>query len=200
MSTRSLRVPSIETLSRQDWFSFASTEIEKKHFALSEISDKIIKIWTEAFFDLIMNKLSNGVSISFKPIGHLVVSERSARVITVPNKGRINVPSGKTVTLRNRASVGEYLKPMTFAKELGETLECVSTTVSRALIKVWLDFLKYALANEKRIELRGFGQFNIHKKHGAKKYNHHYGDYIKTGPKTYMKFSPSKMLSSNLKK
>jgi nucleoid DNA-binding protein len=200
MSTRSLRVTSVETLSRQDWFRFASMGIEKKHFAVGEISDKIIKIWTEAFFDLIMNKLSKGVSISFKPIGHLVVSERAARVIIVPNKGPLHVPPGKTVTLRNRASVGEYVKPMTFAKELGNTLECVSISVSCALLKVWLEFLKYALLKEKRIELRRFGQFNIHKKQGVKKYNHHYSGYIETSPKTYMKFSPSTVLSRNLNK
>jgi nucleoid DNA-binding protein len=198
MSARSLKMTSIETLIRQDWFDFASKEIEKTHITLGEISTKVIKVWTEAFFDLIMNKLSEGVSISFKPIGHLVVSERAARDIMVPTKGLITVPPGKTVKLRNRASVGEYLKPMVFAKELANNLECVSMGASCALLKVWLGFLQYALSNEKRIELRRFGQFNIHKKQGAKKYNHHYGDYIETGPKTYMKFSPSKVLSDNL--
>jgi nucleoid DNA-binding protein len=113
----------------------------------------------DKFLNFLFTELSEGKSISFKPLGHLVLRPVKKREVKTPNSKAYSTKFDTTVRMRQKPQK-PYIKSNHFASVLAEKTGW-DLLIATATLDVWMLFLEEALKKGLIIQLRGFGRFSV---------------------------------------
>jgi nucleoid DNA-binding protein len=126
------------------------------------LTEEEIKNIPEVLLVFFADTLSEGRSISFQPLGHLVLCKVKPRMIIAPNKKKAPTKSALTVRMRQLPS-----KPYHKATQLASVMASKTpydVFLSTIILRVWFQFLESCAKHSAKIQLRGFGRFYVRKK------------------------------------
>ena len=114
------------------------------------------------FLEYLSAKLKEGVSLSFQPVGHLVVAEVKSRELKGITGDITQIQKRMTARMR-KTPAHPYIKKDQQVLELSMALD-VEVYIAEAIRDVWVKFLAEVSDDSTEIRLRGFGAFLKRKK------------------------------------
>lgn len=155
--------------------------------------------WARQFVHIIKENILQNRSMSFSPIGHLVVASKSQRQLRLPDGQWCESQAGFSVRFRGRpCESGSYIKRADWATLLSGVMSDTAKSIRLFLYDCWVAFLKHAMSSKARIEIRGLGGFHLHQRDST----HTNLAHVKTRAtgKVYLRFAPSKKMMNALNK
>jgi nucleoid DNA-binding protein len=194
MAKSQYKIQDCETLKKSSFVDYLSETDSFKH----ETNQRLSR-WATTFFSWVADSLGSGKSVSLKPTGHLVVSRRREKELSLPDSRKLTVEAGYGVRLRRLSSSGKTIKRPDALSELQPLMPDASAKQVENFFVGFKSYIVFALENRCRIEIRGLGAFNLHEKPATPIYNSGLKKTTSTKAKRYFNFTPSKNISEQLK-
>jgi nucleoid DNA-binding protein len=194
MAKSQYKIQNCETLKKSSFVDYLSEKDLFKH----ETNQRLSK-WATIFFSWMADSIGSGKSISLKPTGHLVVSKREEKELSLPDSRKLTVEAGYGVRLRRLSSTGDTIRRKEALEALQPLMPEASTRQVESFFVGFKSYIVFALENRCRIEIRGLGAFNLHEKPATPIYNSGLKKTTSAKSKRYFNFTPSKNISEKLK-
>lgn len=198
----SCRIAETNTQGREDFVQFL-----KQQALLHQYTDQKLKKIVGVFFQAMQLALLNKWHVDLNPLGFLVVEAISRESVTHHFNDEPASIDCKGYSARFRKSqpdhgrvVGrDWLKEIRdvdpdFAKDVQ-----LNDVEARLLFMEWVIFMKGALREKSRIEIRGIGAFNIHQRECGKVYSRHAMKMVPSQGSRYFKFKLARSLKVQLR-
>lgn len=202
----SCRIKESGTHGRQAFIDFL-----KKAQLFKDYTDTHLKLIVKRFFEAMHIALYNKLPIDLGTVGHLVVEPITRESVShsFSDSGISITPCrGCTARLRKASPQSSVI----IDKEWYATLCCrlpeeliasivndVSEHDAKILFMEWRVFLRTALRELYRVEIRGIGAFNVHQRKEGKVYNRHGRSMVNAQGSIYFKFKPAVSLKTKLR-
>lgn len=202
----SCRIKESGTHGRQAFIDFL-----KKAQLFKDYTDTHLKLIVKRFFEAMHIALYNKLPIDLGTVGHLVVEPITRESVShsfSDNGTSITPCRGCTARLRKASPQSSVVVDKDWYKTLSRCLpEVMITPVlddmtendAKILFMEWRVFLRSALRQFYRVEIRGIGAFNVHQRKEGKVYNRHGGSMVDAQGSIYFKFKPAVSLKTKLR-